>query len=240
MSDVIHVISWNILLYAYEKKYYPNSKILNSYPDNNIRLREIISKIKYISNYQTIICLQECSEDILSLLRSAFCLTHDIFYQIVDEGECEYIITLVPKMLECVLEDLSIPVVARGYLVVSNINIKIVNCHLYPQFKFKKVKVLNTLRNEPMKKITVFAGDFNERHNKVSAFLRDKYVTPYFGLSYKGKKDLDHIVVNRATRYTVNICDTGLLSDHNPIYMEFDIVKNLCIYNKDDLLIKQM
>lgn len=220
----MHVVSWNLLFIEYEKKYCPDSKILREYPNDEVRLRKIVEQLTSITGSDTVICLQECNIFLLSLVIPCFIKTHDVFHETVNKEVGEYIITIVPKNMECVKESKNRLMLdsglARGYLVVSSDKYRIVNCHLPPQFTVKNCSILDTIKTELEihdDKLTIIAGDFNSHHKDVQRQFGDEYTTPYYGLSYKRSKSLDHIVVNRVVQYKTAIVNTDLLSDHYPI-----------------------
>ncbi len=215
----MNVLSWNVLHRSHEKHYNPNSCILRAYSDDRARLDCIINVLSLHVSKETIVCLQECSGELLTLINSTFNASHDLLSQRIMSDE--YLITLTPKFLKCRQDTRSIPKGANGYLSVSNSLMRIINCHLRPQFTVKDRNILSIIGQEDMNIMTIVAGDFNENSNKVKKALIHKYRIPYFGPSYKKKKGLDHIIFNRMLRYKAGIVQTELLSDHDPVILEF-------------------
>jgi len=212
-------VSWNTLKLSFEKKFNPNSRILRAYSDDTARLGCIVEVLEQHVTKETIVALQECSAELLSMVNTKFTTTHDLLSQKI--GPDEYLITLTPRFLKCVHDGGRIPRGANGYFSVSNGMLRIINCHLKPQFTVKDENVLGLIAAEDMSKLTIVAGDFNETSTKVKKALAVKYKVPYFGPSYKKKKALDYIVFNRKMRYKAGLIPTELLSDHDPVVLEF-------------------
>ncbi len=214
------ILSWNVLHQAHEREFNPNSRILRAYSDDAARLGCIVDVLKQHVTKETIISLQECSAELLAMLNSGFKSTHDLLSQKI--GNDEYLITLTPRFLKCSHDGPgTIPTGANGYFSVSNGVIRIINCHLKPQFTVKNKNVLGVIGGESASKLTVVAGDFNEKSGKVKKALGTKFIIPHFGRSYKKQKGLDYIIFNRQLRFAAGLIPTELLSDHDPVSLEF-------------------
>ena len=123
--------------------------------------------------------------------------------------------------------------VARGYLVVSNNKMRIINCHLRPQ-QYVDSNVFDILREEKRDKLVIIAGDFNATNEDVNKALNNIYKIPKYGLSYMKKDDIDHIIHNstlKSTSYVINtdllpnhdlLLNHDLLSDHDPILLKIE------------------
>lgn len=220
----IKILSWNVLHQAHERRYNPESRILRAHEDNSERLQSIVEVLKQHVCRLTVACLQECSGELLSLVNTTFSGTHDLLSQRVPESLDEYLITLTPKFMKCSLDARrSVPRGANGYMSVSNDTVRFVNCHLRPQFTVRGENVLGIIADEDQTsdQVVIVAGDFNETAKKVKKALDSKYRVPYFGLSYKKKKGLDYIIFNRVMRFKAGMIETELLSDHDPVVLEF-------------------
>ncbi len=211
-------MTWNTLFREHDIKYNPDSKTLNMYPDNNERNKKIIDLIISNSDIDTFICLQECSEELVNMLKNKFIDSHNIYIQSVLDYENEFLITLSPKWFKCYQQDITMyPNIPRGYIILEGEKFRIVNCHLKPQrhCNFDTMAVIKRLD----KKISIISGDFNEDLKNVRLRLKD-YTVPYFGKTYK-KKQLDHIIINRNhVKTTTNMIDVNDLSDHKIITCE--------------------
>jgi hypothetical protein len=213
----MNVLSWNVLHREHEIRYQPRSKILKSFPDDTVRLKEIVVLLVDQSRHETIICLQEVCKELYDLVRATFSLTHDVFSQQI--SDIEFLVTVTPKFLECTDELKPVPGVANGLHILSNSWLRIVNCHLKPQFVMRD-NVLSAIRNvQHPEKFTIVAGDFNETSKKIREAIGKDFRVPYYGLTYKGRKGIDHVLFNRNIRYKAGVVQTKTLSDHNPIIL---------------------
>ena len=221
------ILSWNVLYREHEKKYRPNSEILKKYTREADRVKDITNTLYSIFsiNRNMIYCLQECSRLQLGSLQQHFRDTHDIFtYQV---RGFEYLVTITPKCLHMKEEETPISKVgSKGYIVVSNSNFTVVNCHLIPQMHC----IENTL--EPIMKMSqdtkcVFVcGDFNESQSRVQKKIGHLYTVPSYGKTYMNKKPIDHIIINKPyddmftfTQKYID-CYADFLSDHNIIILD--------------------
>jgi hypothetical protein len=210
------IISWNVLFRKYEEEYYPNSKILEKYPNENERVTKIVAFLKENSNAQTVLCLQECSTQVLDSLVTIFKSTHFVYsYNIRDN---EHLVTITPKEFQMVWSGPHNT--TNGYLIVYNGLYHIVNCHLLPQ-RYAKSSVMKRLREFGEEYGIVFiAGDFNETHRNVKERLWMKYSCPYYGKTYKHKA-IDQIVFNLDMVYETSIIKQEYISDHHAISLKF-------------------
>jgi hypothetical protein len=213
------VISFNTLCINYEKKYNPNSQILIDYPDDNKRLLDICEIILKNIASDTIICLQECSEKLLFLLNDKIDKFYSIFSQEIDEGV--FMVTITHLSLSFSQEDFPLSKYERfahGFLVVSNNNMKIVNCHLLPRF-VAKGNVFSFIKDVSKDGKCIIAGDFNERYKNIVKNLPE-YSVPYFGSTYKTNKGIDHIIFNFNADFTAEKLNTYKVSDHCAILVD--------------------
>ena len=214
------IISWNVLYIEYEKRYNPTSDILLKYADDNDRIRDIVDMIAKQISSDTIICLQECSLQLVLLIKENFENSHSVFTTHVRTDE--YLLTMTPREQEYkrqVFSKSNYTSTANGYLIVSNNKLRIINCHLIPQ-NIVEQDVLKLMKGEFHAKGTFIAGDYNQTRKSVVNELKYKYTIPYFGPSYKGKKGIDFIIFNYHCMYTSGIIETSLLSDHDMVYLE--------------------
>ena len=209
----ISVISWNTLYRKYEELYNPTSQILKTYPDDSERISDIVSVIQHVLTTKTVVCLQECNNQLFHLLQTNI-NTHDIFKNTIRDDEC--LITMTPKNTFVQEENMVHPS-SNGYLTVSNDKYRIVNCHLIPQ-RYASVSVLDYIKNIGTEngKTTIIAGDFNEYRQKISQELQNKYTIPKYGKTYKNR-EIDYIIINKKNLiYETLIIETNL-SDHRAI-----------------------
>jgi hypothetical protein len=136
--------------------------------------------------------MQECIIDFVNIVYEHFQDKYQIYTQLVDEEYAEYVVTITSDLF--IKEVRPISKVARGYLVISNDKMRIINCHLRPQ-QYVDSNVLDILREENRDKLVIIAGDFNETSVNVSKALNDIYKVPVYGLSYMKKDDIDHIIM---------------------------------------------
>jgi hypothetical protein len=215
----MNILCWNTLHREHEIRYQPKSKIIKNFPEEIVRLKRVVSLLIRQSRHETIICLQEVCKELYDLVCVAFGTTHDVFTQQV--SHTEFLLTATPKFLKCTDELVTVPGVANGIHILSNSWLRVVNCHLKPQFVVQE-NVLTAIRNvHDPEKFTVVAGDFNETAAKIRAMVGHDFRVPYYGLSYKGRKGIDHILFNRKIRYKAGNIREATLSDHNPITLEF-------------------
>jgi hypothetical protein len=232
------ILSWNTLHIMYEKKYNPDSKILITYKNETHRLTDIVKTIKNnlsdSGDEETIICLQECSLDLVYLLKLNFCKTHDIFTLNINDDE--YLITLTPHHMHFTDENFPITEyinMANGYLFVSNDNYRIINCHMFPQYYCQNYDALSVLKNLSHVKKLIIAGDFNEKYQRVSKALNNDYIVPYYGKTYKKKRNIDYIIFNKFNTslqnnylqnyYKVRLVETEKMSDHDLIILDINV-----------------
>jgi exonuclease III len=223
----MYIASWNALIRAYEEKYNPESDILKLYPDESVRVKEQFDFI-LANATNSIVCLQECSGKLVSLLEEFFVnRKFTLFKECISEEFDEYLITIAPSTFR---KEKSFPFDgAHGLLIVSNNQTRIINCHLKPQ-KLAKVNILNYFKFYTSDKRLVICGDFNEKHQFVSKGLRSRFVVPKFGLTYR-KKQIDYIMFeNRGHPKVENHLQIikkrtviSPLSDHRMILAEFDL-----------------
>jgi hypothetical protein len=211
----MNVLCWNVLHREHEIRYQPRSKIIKTFPDDTVRLKRIVTLLMCQSSHETVICLQEVCKELYDLVRAAFSPTHDVFAQQI--SDTEFLVTVTPKFLECTDELKPVPGVANGLHILSNSWLRIVNCHLKPQFVMED-NVLSAIRSvHHPEKFTIVAGDFNETSKKIRKAIGHDFRVPYYGFTYKGRKGIDHVLLNRNIRYKAGVVRTTTLSDHNPI-----------------------
>lgn len=214
------IVSWNTLFRPYEEEYNPSSRILSSYPNEWKRTVELTRRIMKYVDCNTIICLQECSAELVKMLRESV-KNANVFFE--RAGTAEYIVIIAPIGFS--KENWKKKKFFHGLLVVSNEKYRIFNCHLVPQ-RYSETDNMGYVNNFPRDKITIVAGDFNEHFKAVASKLKDRYTVPQFGKTYK-KKQIDHIVIDRdmisSIRRVENMKD---ISDHNAIAMVFRVDVN--------------
>jgi hypothetical protein len=209
----MRIFSWNVLYRQYEEKYNPGSCILKNYPVESKRAENIVHVVKQYCKDKNVICLQECSEEILNLLLENI-IDYKVFYS---SFSCkDYIITIAPKDYD-VEVSVEYPV-CRGIVVIKNTNYRIANCHFIPN-RILTTCVFSYVKNMPKNRINIVAGDFNEKYNIVKRILK-KHRVPWFGNTYKSKQ-IDHIVIDREKRFNTTLLDSNGLSDHKPILLDF-------------------
>jgi len=214
------IISFNTMYIDYEKEYNPDSKILKDYPDDKKRLLEICEIVSKNINHDTIICLQECSTLLLSMLKNKIDAEFTIFSVEIDTDI--FLVTIAHVSLS--FKDELLPKhlyknVAHGYLIVSNNDIKIINCHLKPKFVTKNNDSFLVIKNSSQNKKCIVAGDFNDKSNIFKKYL-EEYTIPYFGPTYKNKREIDYIIFNFKVKYEVKKLNTYPVSDHCAIFLE--------------------
>lgn len=197
----MEIISWNVLYRAYEQKYNPGSTILREYPSDTTRIKQQIDILKQHVTKHTIVCLQECGEELLTLLHDTFASTHSFFCQYI--AETEYIVILAPISAEFCAEKWEIVDGVRGAIAISNDNYRIFNVHLKPQ-KFAETYLLGYIKCLPSDKQLFVAGDFNEQLATVRKRLKDRYEIVNYGITYK-QKQIDYIIRQRDSDSSSNI-----------------------------------
>ena len=220
----MYIASWNALIRAYEEKYNPESDILKLYPDETVRTKEQFDFV--IENAtNSIVCLQECSGNLVTLLEEFFSTRKfTVFKECISEEFDEYLVTIAPPTFR---KEKSFPFDgAHGLLIISNTQIRIVNCHLKPQ-KLAKTNILNYFKFYTSDRQLVICGDFNEKYQYVSKGLKKRYVIPKFGLTYR-KKQIDYIMFeNTSLVKTIQVIKKRTvispLSDHRMILAEFNV-----------------
>lgn len=209
------VISWNVLFRDYEILYNASSsKILKKYPEEKIRIDNIVNVIKKLAKPDTIFCLQECSELLIKLCKDIF-VNRKIFYR---KANSDYLVTITPENSEFVEEEQTVQI-QRQYLSVSNKHFRIINCHLRPQ-KFCEIplfEMLNTIAKND--KTNIISGDFNEPN--LGKYFPN-YTVPFFGCTYKNQT-IDSIIISKKNMpYTAfKISPKGHLSDHKIVKAQF-------------------
>lgn len=214
------ILSWNVLYINYEKKYCPNSKILQKFDNKEgERLNHIIFVLLQQVGTNMIFCLQECSFELLRELNIFFSSNYNIFAYNVQEDE--YLVTITPNDFKCIFSYKNES--SNGYLIVENDKYIVVNCHLIPQ-RYSNINILKYLNSLKISSKPIFiAGDFNEKHNIVKRQLGNNYICPYYGKTYKNRS-IDHIIFDKNyIDYKIdNICQDNI-SDHNPIILYFTL-----------------
>jgi endonuclease/exonuclease/phosphatase family metal-dependent hydrolase len=70
----------------------------------------------------------------------------------------------------------------------------------------------------PNESSLIICGDFNETYKNVCSFLEKRYIIPYFGSTYKNKKQIDYIIFdNKNIKHKIVKVLTNNISDHNLI-----------------------
>jgi len=215
------VVSFNTLYINYEKKYNPGSSIIINYPNDNDRLLDILKIIIENINTDTIVCLQECSHNLLNILKNGIDLiTYNLFSQEIDTDV--FMVTIAPVNYSFKMENIlknKYEKIAHGYLVISNDNMRIINCHLIPKFAAKG-NIYSFINETCSDKKCILAGDFNEKYKNIIKYLQD-YTVPYFGPTYKKTKEFDQIVFNFKSIFDIKKIDTYSVSDHSAILIDF-------------------
>ena len=218
------IFSWNIMFRKYEILYHPESKIIETYPNENDRIDRIISILRYYITCKTFLCLQEVSSKILEKIIFNFENTHKIFSYCIrsSEDENEYLVTVAPKEFNFNIKWSGEHETSNGYLVIQDDKTTIINCHLLPQ-RYAKSSVMDYLREFLiMYSGNIFiAGDFNENHKKLKNELYGYYICPYYGKTYR-KKPIDNIIfaVDKI-KYRTSFIKHNYLSDHYAILLDF-------------------
>jgi len=222
----MQIISLNVLLRYYEETYKNNSKYLQRYPQENVRVDETINFVLNLCKEKAIICLQECSKLLLNNIKNVSSKDYNLFTEIVDDNPEENLITLISKSygsFKKISPKTELKGIASGILLVSNDNCLIANCHLVPQKHCKKnVNVLKAINDEFECDIpTIIAGDFNAMYQKVVKIFKHKFSVPFFSNTYR-RTQLDYILLSKNSSYdflkkTVVYTD---FSDHNLVKVE--------------------
>lgn len=220
----MHIFSWNILYRKYEEKFKPESDILKKYPDENRRIMDIVDTVvSLMYDDNNIVCLQECSLDILIALKNVIFTKFTILFYNVRHKE--YIVTIYHKKHKFYIErDIdNDPKCVNGILSIRNSEMRIVNCHLIPSI-FADRDPLSPIYNIDTSNLTtIVAGDFNEVYTKLTRKISDKYKIFFYGKTYRNKC-IDNIIIDnisfcRTSISTHNIKATSI-SDHNIICMK--------------------
>lgn len=215
------ILSFNTLYVNYEKKYNPESNILLNYPNDTDRLLDILKIILENINTDTVICLQECSYNLLNILKDNIDLIYyNIFSQEIDIDV--FMITIAPVNYYFKMENMpknKYEKIAHGYLVISNDNMRIINCHLIPKFAAKD-DIYSFINETCSDKKSIIAGDFNEKYKNIVKYLQE-YSIPYFGPTYKKTKEFDQIIFNFKSIFDIKKIDTYSVSDHCAILIDF-------------------
>lgn len=215
------IISFNTLYINYEKKYNPNSHIISNYPNDNDRLLYIYKFILKNIDIETIVCLQECSYELLNIFKNKIdLLFYDLFSQEIDQNV--FMLTIAPVNFAFKIENIpknKYENIAHGYLIITNDNVKIINCHLIPKFAAKG-DIYSFISGTCSDKKCIIAGDFNEKYKNIVKYLKE-YSIPYFGPTYKKNKDFDNIIFNFKSIFDINKVDTYSVSDHCAIMVDF-------------------
>jgi endonuclease/exonuclease/phosphatase family metal-dependent hydrolase len=160
-------------------------------------------------------CLQECSNVLVNFLKEKL---KDIYTLFADEIEEDvFMVTITSKYMGFQKEEIpdnKYEEIAYGYLVLKNQDLTVINVHLRPQFTVKNKNILTTIKNDVIGKKCIIAGDFNERSKNIINYL-STFMVPYFGITYKEKKGIDHIVYNFPVVNGISkVLDTYSVSDH--------------------------
>lgn len=186
-------ISWNILYRQHAEKYDSALPLLTKYPNDHDRLCEIVELLRKFVTDKTIVSLQECHTDILPLLYNYFSQTHMIHYVYVKDCtfQTECLVTMTP------LSDNYQAVYNSGTCCIFKSNKHyIANCHFIPQ-KYTKIPMFAQLSAIKQNMPAIIMGDFNETINRVKCKLEHKFVVPWFGNTYKQKKQIDYILLDK-------------------------------------------
>lgn len=213
---ITQIISWNVLYRDYEKEYKPDSKILLAYPNEEEREDEIINMLNQNITLESVVCLQEVSQNLLDKIFEKFSQTYKIFFYNIRYEE--FLVTLTPFNFEMVSGYSNNT--SNGYLIVKNNYMKIINCHLVPQC-YTHENVLRYVRKFSNDKLLTFvAGDFNELYKVVRSRLQTNFICPYYGRTYK-KKPIDQIIFNQSLyKYRSEKVLQRNLSDHRMIKLQ--------------------
>lgn len=217
------VVTWNILHRIHEEKYRPDSKVLETFPDERNRVVAVIGEIhKCLETPDTVCCLQECSATVLTgIQRHIANNSRCLFYKKVKEAE--YLVTITPQgFWEEEIEHH--PDTAVGMLAVRRDECRVINCHLKPQ-RFCRYSVLDGLLSLPTEEVPlVVAGDLNEQPPAIQRVLGHKYGWVDAGNSYR-KKQIDHVLYDKFqwTLTDGKIVDTGYTSDHRMVVADLSL-----------------
>lgn len=216
----MRVISWNVLFRQYEELHVPESEILKRYPLDIIRIIEIY---EFISPYMTqdcIICLQECSIELLTLLQFRIPAGKNIFYEYNSKGG-DYIITIAPNTFKQVKFNLN-TLCIRNCVIIDNENesMRIINCHLIPQ-RYSEDDVIEYLKSLSVYENMIIAGDFNAMRKDL-VLKMPEWIIPYYGRTYNHRRDIDFVITTiQAEEYkSAIIRNFKQLSDHEMILLD--------------------
>lgn len=213
----MYILSWNVLLREYEEKYNPCSDILKTYPVELDRLHDIIKIIKNSISNETVVCLQECSSELINMLKETF-RSFTIHNKKI--GENDYLVTMIPARVNSSIEEIETGI-PHSQLIVKTNRFRIINCHLIPQ-KHCEIPILESLYRfckEESTKINIVAGDFNENFKTVQHEFGNEYIVPYFGKTYRYKQ-IDYILIETKNKNILHIpflINSVRVSDHQPI-----------------------
>lgn len=207
-----------MLFRPYDIKYNKDtSAMLKKYPIESERLNDIVKFITINTDSNTIICLQECSEELMTRLEEAFGSTYDIFYQRTNNRSNrndELIITMAPKTGYFYTISLHRFRGSRGYLGIANEDCRIINCHFRPM-KFCRDDPIKAIESIPYDKTNILVGDFNESYSKLSNKITRFQMTSV-GHTYK-RKQIDHIIHDYHSTISGKRISTNSMSDHYAI-----------------------
>lgn len=219
---MVRIISWNVLYRKYEENYNTNSLILRQYPDEFVRIIQIIALIHNHLLQDTIVCLQEVSNMLFESLTSVFKSSHHIFeYKDLRQ---DFLVIIAPKKFY--LDFCKSHKTSNGYICITDGNINVITCHLKPQRCISRsTNVLEYLKNlRKSDRQTFIAGDFNEHYKIVKSKLDNDFICPYYGKTYK-RKALDHIIFESSieSKYKVEKINNKLISDHDMIILDIEL-----------------
>jgi hypothetical protein len=213
----MRVVSWNVLFRQYEEIHVPDSEILKRYPVDIVRTIEIYEFLSPFISQDYIICLQECSIELLTLLQFRVPYGKKVFYEYNSKGG-DYVITIAPDTFRKVNFELN-TLCVRNCVIVEDNWTRIINCHLIPQ-RYVEISVLEYLKSLTTYN-TIIAGDFNAMRKDL-LFKMQEWTIPYYGKTYNHKRDIDFIITNmQADTYDSSMVRNGKqLSDHEMIILE--------------------
>jgi hypothetical protein len=209
----MNILSWNVLFREYEETYNPNSSILKEWKNESEREDKIIKILKENSDDNSIILLQEVSQNLLEKIMNSFQEKQIFSYNVRSN---EFLVTITMKEIfekELIKQHDT----ANGYLSIVKNNLRIINTHLIPQ-RYCKINIMDYLLKLPNESNLIICGDFNETYKNVCSFLEKRYIIPYFGSTYKNKKQIDYIIFdNKNIKHKIVKVLTNNISDHNLI-----------------------
>jgi hypothetical protein len=125
----MNILSWNVLFREYEETYNPNSSILKEWKNESEREDKIIKILKENSDDNSIILLQEVSQNLLEKIMNSFQEKQIFSYNVRSN---EFLVTITMKEIfekELIKQHDT----ANGYLSIVKNNLRIINTHLIPQ-----------------------------------------------------------------------------------------------------------